>query len=99
MNIIEEVKKMDKIPFELIEALADKIGTPGWREEGEERGVNILIMDREETRNAFSGSPVHLVQAFEAAKSSLDQDPRAKALLEIRAILDGIEEEEEEMLN
>ena len=91
MNIIEEVKKMDKVPVELIETIATKIGeSSAWREEGERRGICILIMDEERTRNAFSGSTAHLIRAFMSMKSSLEENPVAQSILEMKELLNGL---------
>ena len=94
MNIIEEVRKMDKIPVELIEAIADKIGEPGWREEGEDRGVNILIMNDEGTRNAFSGNAIHLLMAWDAAENNAKDDPKAMMLKVVKDFADKFEKED-----
>ena len=97
MNIIEEVKKMDKIPVELIEAIAEKVGNgDGWREENEKRGVWIIVVEDERTMSAFSGTGKHMMYAHEAIEKLIDENPQFKVALKISDLLKGLMRDEEE---
>ena len=97
MNIIEEVKKMDKIPVELIEAIAERVGNDdGWREENEERGVWVIVVDDERTMSSFSGTARHLIYAYKAVEELIDKHPEVKAIIEMRALFNALKGDEEE---
>lgn len=97
MNIIEEVKKMDKIPVELIKAIAKKVGNGnGWREENEERGVWVIVVEDERTMSAFSGTGKQLLYAHKVVEELIDEHPEVKAVLEISGLLKGLMKDEEE---
>lgn len=99
MNIIEEVKKMDKIPVELIDIIADKIGNGNdWREEGECGGVWIVTVseENENTHSAFSGTEKHMACAYDAMDRLLEEHPMVKAAIEMRDLLNALKDEEED---
>jgi hypothetical protein len=99
MNIIEEVKKLDKIPVELIDIIADKVGDGnGWREEGERRGVWIVTVSDENecTHSAFSGTEKHMAYAYKAMGRLLDENPKVKMVVEMSDLLNALKEDEEE---
>ncbi len=98
MNIIEEVKKMDKIPVELIKAIAERVGnSDGWREENEERGVWVIVVEDEKTMSAFSGTAQHLIYAHNAVEELIDNHPEVKAIIEMRDLLNGLKKGKEEL--
>ena len=97
MNIIEEVKKMDKIPVELIKAIAEKVGNgSNWREENEKRGVWVIVVEDERTMSAFSGTGKHLTCAYRAVEELIDEHPEVKVVLEMSDLFRGLMKDEEE---
>ena len=100
MNIIEEVKKMDKIPVELIKVIGEKVGNgDDWREEGETRGVSIVVVGEKRTMSVFSGTRNHLVNAYRAFSRCLDDHPEVIAVIEAQEFFESLTSEKEEAVD
>ena len=98
MDIIEEVKKMDKIPVELIKAIAERVGNSdnSWREEDEERGVWVIVVEDERTMSSFSGTGKHLTYAYTAVEHLIDEHPEVRVILGMSSLLNDRMKDEEE---
>ena len=100
MDIVEEVKKMKKIPVDLILAICDKIGEDDdWREEGETRGVVIIVDHGDGVQVANNATAPQLVKCFLAYKWHLFEDPLTKATLEANESFEALVEVKEDTVD